>query len=342
MNRKDFLSREEEEILREMHRTLKEKRIADRIKAVLCLNKGFTLQETADLLLLDDETIRRAFQTYKTEGLDELIETHYHGYEGKLSLEQEVQVKEYVKTNLVKSAKEVVVYIQKEFGISYTPEGVVPLLHRFGFVYKQTKLIPSKGEKEAQEEFLNAYQEIKAGLGEKDKLYFLDGVHPVHNSMPAYAWIEKGEEKEIPSNTGRKRININGALDVEHLEVVVHDDTTINSASTVSLLEELEERNPEAEKVVVIADNARYYRSKEVQGYLKDSKIEMVFLPPYSPNLNLIERLWKYFKKEVLRGKYYETFDLFRSAVFKFFAQLDEHTSNLRSLLTENFHLVGT
>jgi transposase len=342
MEKKDFLSEQEEEVLKEMHRTLREKRIADRIKAVLCLNKGFSMQQTAELLLLDDETIRRASQTYKNEGLDGLLETRYHGYQGKLSPEQEEQVKEYIKTHLVKSAKEVVVYMQQEFGIEYTPEGTVPLLHRLGFVYKKTKLVPSKADKEAQEEFLVAYQEIKKGLGEKDKLYFLDGVHPVHNAMPAHAWIEKGKDKELPSNTGRKRININGALDVENLEVVVHEDPSINSTSTVRLLEELEEKNPEAEKVVVIADNARYYRSKEVFEYLEGSKIEMVFLPPYSPNLNLIERLWKYFKKEVLRGKYYETFALFRSEVFKFFAQLDKHTSNLRSLLTENFHLVGT
>jgi transposase len=69
----------------------------------------------------------------------------------------------------------------------------------------------------------------------------------------------------------------------------------------------------------IICDNARYYRSQLINDYLNDSKIKLVFLPPHAPNLNLIERYWKFFKKKILYGRYYETFSLFKSTCEAFF-----------------------
>ncbi|MCP4264720.1 MAG: IS630 family transposase, partial [Candidatus Brocadiaceae bacterium] len=87
---------------------------------------------------------------------------------------------------------------------------------------------------------------------------------------------------------------------------------------------------------------ARYYRSKKVREYLKNSKIKLIFLPPYSPNLNLIERLWKYFHKIVLYNQYYETFDEFKKACKSFFRRIKRHKGELSSLMTENFQIIGT
>lgn len=109
--------------------------------------------------------------------------------------------------------------------------------------------------------------------------------------------IKRGDDHEVRTNTGRQRVNINGAIDLERLEPVVRFDDTINADSTIALFAELEQVNPLATRIYVICDNARYYRSKAVQEYLKTSRIKLVFLPPYAPNLNLIERLWKLFKK---------------------------------------------
>ena len=93
--------------------------------------------------------------------------------------------------------------------------------------------------------------------------------------------------------------------------------------------------------IYVICDNARYYRSKAVQAYLKTSRIKLVFLPPYAPNLNLIERLWKFFKKQVLYNRYYETFAEFKAACEAFFSNPSQYEVQLRSLLTENFAIIG-
>jgi transposase len=121
------------------------------------------------------------------------------------------------------------------------------------------------------------------------------------------------------------------------LKRVTRFDDTIDAASTIALFQQLEQVYAVATWIYVICDNARYYRSKAVQEYIKDSRIKLVFLPPYAPNLNLIERLWKFFKKEVLYNRYYESFDGFHKACEDFFSNPGESHGDLRLLLTENF-----
>ena len=107
------------------------------------------------------------------------------------------------------------------------------------------------------------------------------------------------------------------------------------------MFQQIEEQNPEAQTIYIICDNARYYRSKIVKEYLSNSTIELIFLPPYAPNLNLIERYWKFFKKKVLYGRYYETFALFKQACDAFFSAADRYRAELRTLLTDNFQIIG-
>ena len=96
-----------------------------------------------------------------------------------------------------------------------------------------------------------------------------------------------------------------------------------------------------AKRITIICDNARYYRSKAVSEYLENSRIDLLFLPPYSPNLNLIERFWKFFKRQVLYNHYYEAFNDYKNACKRFFRELDSYVPRLRSLLTENFEIIG-
>ena len=148
---------------------------------------------------------------------------------------------------------------------------------------------------------------------------FIDATHPQHHPVLAGGWIKRGEKQGIPTNTGRRRLNINGAIDLERLEPVVRCDDTINADSSIALFEQLVAFHPMAVCIYVICDNAPYYRSKAVQDYLKASRIQLVFLPPYAPNLNLIERLWRFFKKRLLYNQHYETFIEFRTERETFF-----------------------
>lgn len=159
----------------------------------------------------------------------------------------------------------------------------------------------------------------------------MDAVHPQHNPVMASGWIKQGKHFQISSNTGRQRLNINGAVCLDTLNLVMRYVDTINAVSTIKLFEQIARAYPESAKITIICDNARYYRSKLVRAYLEESNIELMFLPP---NLNLIERYWKYFKKIVLYNRYYETFQEFKLACTDFFDNTQEHLPSLRSLLT--------
>lgn len=338
----DFLTAQEKAILLEAHRAERVKKKADRIKTILLLHEGMGYEQIAQVLFLDDNTIRRYEKRYRAGGLDDLLDDGYLGGTSKLDETQEKSLKEELSHTIYLSAKDACKFIEKEFAIQYTPEGMVHLLHRLGFVYKKTKQVPGKADAEAQRKFIaEVYKKLKDEMKADDKLYFVDGVHPQHNSMSAYGWLEKGKTKEIRSNCGRQRLNLNGALSLKDYEVVIREDESINGQSTIKLFEELEAKNPQAETIYCILDNARYYRAKIVKEYLATSKVKLIFLPSYSPNLNLIERLWKFFRKKILYHKHYSDLAEFKSVTLNFFKNLYSYKEELATLLTENFEITG-
>ena len=250
--------------------------------------------------------------------------------------------KDELKQNIYLSSKAICKFVEREFGVQYSPEGLVHLPHRLNFVYKKTKQVPGKADAKAQGKFLQeVYVKLKASMKAGDKLYFMDGVHPQHNSMSAYGWLEKGKTREIRSNSGRQRLNLNGALSLEDYEVIIREDESINAQSTIKLLTALEAKNPEAETIYCILDNARYYRALIVKEYLKTSKVKLVFLPSCSPNLNLIERFWKFYRKKILYHRHYSSLREFKTVTMDFFKNLSSHREELATLLTENFEITG-
>jgi transposase len=336
------LSANEKEELIKVHKSLKEKKLADRVKSIILLSSGYSHKHVAEILLLDDKSLYRYKELF-TKGLDHLLELNYKGRIPKLSVDQEKELSIHLQKHLYGSSKEIVSHIKTKYDLDFTPDGLVIALHRLGFSYKKAKNVPSKADREKQVAFVKEYNELRENLKQDEKIYFIDGVHPTHNTMPAYAWIKTGTEKEVKSNTGRKRININGVYSPVDQEVIVRDDERINSQSTIELFKMIESKHPELTKIYIYSDNAKYYYSKLVREYLVDSRIELIPLPTYSPNLNLIERLWKLFKKNVIYNKYYEKFFQFKNAVFDFFEnQIHTIKPELKSLMREKFHIVNT
>jgi len=327
--------------LRAAHRRTRDKREADRIKAVVLLASGRTAEDVADALLIDPNTVRNHFKRYQQGGLPGLLHLAYRGSDCELSEAQLAVLDAHLQTHLYLTAKEVAVWVEETFAVVYTVSGMTALLHRLGYVYKKPRLVPGKADPEAQRAFLEQYEKLKQDKGRDDPIYFVDAAHPQHNPVIACGWIKRGEEREVPTNTGRQRVNINGAVDLERFEPVVRFDDTINADSTIALFEQLEQCNLAAAWIYVICDNARYYRSRAVQDYVKTSRIKLVFLPPYAPNLNLIERLWKFFKKKTLYNRYFGSFAEFKAACEDFFANPVRYHRELRSLLTENFQIVS-
>jgi len=142
----------------------------------------------------------------------------------------------------------------------------------------------------------------------------------------------------IKSPAGRQRFNVLGALNaVTHQLISITNDTYINSDSVCALLLKLSEASTGI-PITVILDNARYQRCMKVQDYAGKLKIELLFLPPYSPNLNIIERLWKFTKRKCLYAKYYEKLPEFKTAISACLSKTGtDYKQELDSFLTMNF-----
>lgn len=339
---KAFLSAQEVFVLKEGHRAARAKRSADRIKTVLLLNQGYTYKQIAQILLLNRSTLKKYYSQFEKENLDGLLENRYQGKQSNLIPTQEKALDIHLQDHTYLTAKEVGNYIKKTFGVKYTVEGVTKLLHRLGFVYKKTKRVPLKADSQAQKEFIKEYEIIKEEKNPEDKIYFVDAVHPIHNSLESYGWIKKGTVKKLTANTGRKRLNLNGALNLEDMEVTILSEETINADAMINMVAEIESKQPEGD-IYLIMDNARYNRAIKLREYTEERKrIKLKFLPSYSPNLNIIERLWLLFKKKTLRNKYYPDFDDFKSACISFFDNIKKYQSEMETLLTDNFQIIGS
>jgi len=338
---KKLLSQHQRNELLEEHRREHNKRFADRIKTILLLDDGLTPAQISKVLFVDDSTVRRYKRAYQVGGLEELIEDGYQGGTTKLTPLQEKELSSHLGKNIYLTTKEIINYVQLTYGVKFSSSGMRDLLHRIGFTYKKPKVIPGKANCELQMAFMILVHQLKSSLGEHDRIYYADASHPQHNSMPSYGWIKKGVKKELKTNSGRQRLNLHGAIDTKTLHSVFREDPTINFESTLKLIKEIERKNPLAEKIYMIVDNARYYTAREVKEYLEGSRVEFVHLPPYSPNLNLIERLWKFFYKEVLYNNYYEHFVEFKESTSLFFKNIKLYKKELRSLFSEKVEFVA-
>ena len=313
------------------------------LKPFCLYDKGWSNKQIAEVLLLDDETVRLHIDDYKSSCK---LKPENGGSEEKLAEGQKQKLLTHLEEHTYLYVKDIVAYVKAIFNIEYTIPGMTHYLKMHGFSYKKPAIVPGKANLEAQKEWIKEYEKLKGVLPKDDAICFMDGVHPTHNTKTTYGWIKKGKRKEIRTNTGRQRLNISGALDIVSKKVVAREDITLNANTTIEFLVKLEKAYPLANEVHVFCDNARYYKNKEVGRFLEHSKIKMHFLPPYSPNLNPIERLWKLMNENVLYNRYYEKFAGFKDAVFGFLEKLREPTEEilriLQSRITDNFRAIGS
>ena len=314
-----------------------------KVTCILMLAKDYSAESVSDCLGIDISTVYRYWNFYSSAGLEPFLDNRHQGYWGLLTSQQLSRLCAELRHTLYTDARSVAVWIKDNFGVVYTPQGVVDLLNRIGFSYKKTKEVPCEANSEKQQAFMEKLSALLNHLDEKTVVYYADGVHPTHNSRSTYAWIEKGKDFEQPTVSGRDRVNINAVINAKDLtDVIAVDCESVNAQSTKELYQRALERHPQAQKIYIISDNARYYKNKELTQWLKDTRIKQVFLPPYSPNLNLIERLWRLLRKKIINTHFYRTKDLFRNAIHNFFENIERYKDELESLLTLNFRLINS
>ncbi len=176
-------------------------------------------------------------------------------------------------------------------------------------------------------------------------MLFLDPVHQIHNSETGYSWQFRGKEytKTVPANTGRRRLNIIGALNPVNLQTVtLLTEDNCDKEMIMAFLEQVRKSYPDAPKITIFLDNAQYNVAYDVQSKAAELGIVLDYLPSYSPNLNLIERLWKFFKKTIAKDTYYSQFEEFYQAIYNFFKYISKYHEKLKTLITLRFQIIRT
>lgn len=329
-------------LLKEIRSNTRDKRIFVRCSVIIAHDAGLSHEAIAISLDIGVRSVHRYLQIYEHKGVEGLVEFKYQGRECELFAEQVGILKSELDKNLYTSTEQIQLFIKDQWDIQYSRSGIRDLLHRIGYVYKKTKIIPGKADGQAQEQFITDLQEVLDGMTDEESLFYLDGCHPTHNTRPAYGWIRKGKEHTIRANTGRKRVNLNGAVNaIDPTEVYVQPSDSVNAQSTQQLIEQILDQNPDKKAIYLISDNVRYYHAKILQEWLEEyPQIVWVWLPTYSPNLNLIERLWGFMQRKILNGVYYETYSKFKLAIRTFFENMDQYKEELSTLMTLNFQII--
>ena len=342
INDMKFLEENERTIILDCMRKKQDSRIYIHLHVIILYDDGLSIVEIARLFYLDEETVRSYIESFRNDGIPDLKIFRYKGKEPRLKKEQLDELKLHLSSKIYLKSKDICRYVSEVYGISYKPKGMAKLLKRLGFVYKKPKVVPGKANRKEQEEFLrNTLEPCLKEASDEHPVYFSDAVHPTHNVQPHYGWILKGSDKAIKTNSGRQRVNINGAICFHTKEVVYREDETINRDSTVSLLAKIRSKHDADKDITVILDNAKYNRATEVTTYASQHKIKLLYLPSYAPNLNLIERFWKYLKESVCT-RYYEHFGEFRKAITDFLDNIGTYKDDLISLLSPNFNIMDT
>jgi transposase len=346
MIRGGFLSREDRADLIALARDgSAEHRLARRANALALLDDGLSCAQVAKVLFLDDDTIRKWHTLFIEDGLEGLTRFEAGGSACQLSDEQQARVVAFVRANLPRSTQRIGAFIATEFGVVYeSRSGLIALLHRLGLEYHKPKVIPRKLDEEKQKAFIANYEKVLNSLPDDEAVLFADAVHPTHAARPAGCWAPSQENLAIEQTSGRQRIDIHGAVDLETGQTRMIEVETVDAASTIRLLESIEAFYPMLVLIHVFLDNARYHHAKIVREWLAQPgrRVKLHFIPPYCPHLNPIERLWGVMHKHVTHNKSYATCAQFADATLGFLREkVPRNWPRFRDSVTDNFRIIS-
>jgi transposase len=341
----EALKENERTHLKTLQKTTRNKKIYVRVTSLLMLDKGYNAQETAELLGIDDGTVYKNWERWQKNeerDLEKYLMLEYKGYKGRLCAAEKEKIKNSLEESLCINSQEVINIIKEQTNKCYTKSGAIYVLKKLGYVYKKTKIVGEKVDVAKQNKWVEEIKTVYKTLKKEEVLLFADACHPEHQTRSDYGWIAKGKEYEVCGNIGKNRVNLIGAVDIKNpTKIQINTFETIDNKAVMIFFEQLKKANV-GKHIKLVCDNARYFHAKEIKTWLtKNQDFELIFLPPYSPNLNPIERLWKYMKKEALNSSFCKKFTQFKQTILDFFSPqiLRQNAAKLTSLLTFSFHV---
>lgn len=312
--------------------------VQKRIHAVY-MKATVTLSNTAigQLTGLHRHAVSSWVEAYKEGGFEALCKFNYGTNKSELANHSESILKSFTERPPM-NANEAKVRIGELTGISRSPTQVRAFMKRNGLHYIKTGHIPAKADVEKQQQWMKTTLEpaIKEAQNGECHLLFMDAAHFILQPFICALWCIV--RLFIKASAGRNRINVLGVVNAITKEVTTFSNTTfINAETIVIFLKHIKEHYKDLPLKIVL-DNARYQHCKFVEEAAKKLNITLLFLPSYSPNLNIIERLWKFTKKTILYAKYYESPVKFHNTITDFFQTINyKYNSELKNLLTLRF-----
>jgi len=332
-----ILTEEEKSHLDELHHQTKDGKERDRIKAILLRSEGWTVPMISQALRLHQTTIIRHINEYH----DGKLKNESGGSDSKLDESQTEELIAHLEAHTYHHVHEIILFVKDKWGISFSIPGMNKWLHRHAFSYKKPKGFPHKANPKLQEEFITQYEKLKEEVGVDEPILFIDAVHPTQATKLSYGWIRTGQTKHVETTGSRTRLNIVGAIQLGNIaEAITAQYETINGESIIDFMTKL--RGQYGSKTVhLILDRSGYHRSMLVAEKAIELNIKLHFLPPYSPNLNPIERLWKVMNEKVRNNRFFKSSKDFKEAINRFFDDiLPDIGHELDARINDNFELL--
>jgi transposase len=310
-----------------------------KILVVVMRMSGVNVQETVQVTGASERMVFAYTRQYREHGVAGLIEDKRYKPVSQLKEYQEEIKKEFEK-NPPATASEAGERIYRMCGLKRSPTQVRKFLHDLGMNPLKVGHIPAKANIEEQKSFHDT--ELMRRIEEAQKgervLLFLDATHILWQVYLGVVWCIT--RIFIPAASGRVRINVLGAYEPTHNELLkIINKTYVTAATLCEMLEMIKKKYGERETTVIL-DNARYQKCKIVAEKAEGLGIELLYLPTYSPNLNLIERLWRFVKKDCLYSKYYDTAEKFEVAIHDSLESISSYNqTKVKSLMTLKFQL---
>ena len=262
--------------------------------------KGYQRKEVAEIARIDEDSVTNYTKKYDESGLPGLLEEHYHQPKSQLEPYTE-QLKELFQKQLPHTVNQAIDMIDKETGILLKPSACRAFLRKMGMKCRRCGIVPGK-----------AMEDEKQRQAQQD---FHD-----QQLQPALDEAKQGKRTVL-------------FVDAAHFVMGAF-------LGMVWCFVRLLLPSASGRPITLALDNARYQKCQSVANKAKELAIELLYLPPYSPNLNLIERLWRFVKKQVLYSKHYDRFDAFRNSINTCITELGtRYKSEMQSLMTMNFQL---
>jgi transposase len=307
---------------------------------VWLLHCGLTRAKAAEIASLSRPTVQRYVAAYRSGGLDGLRRWGVRGPVSDLVAHTSA-IREALTNRPVRTAAEAAEQIERLTGLKREPTQIRQFLKReLGFRWRRTRVIPCPPKTDLpdhireQKHFLDTQLQPRldeAVAGER-QVFFVDAAHFVFGTFLCCLWSLM--RIFVKAASGRQRFNVLGAWNAVTRELVTITNTAVVNTDTMCDLLRAVAARGLVGPVTLVLDNARYQRNAIVMGLAKGLGIELLFLPSYSPNLNLIERLWRFVKRKAAYGRYHPTFADFRAAVQDVLDGLPTtHAAKLASLM---------